>query len=130
MRAPGGELPEYQRLVYDSGARDQFLVKLTTHIRNWVQGVMLVRLDGDLEQALGQMHTGLPSCEYAVRHQSQLEKAGRAPVVSMDNHFYVKLVGFQPGRFADLAIQIGSARWWCSGVRHHDPSVTMTLRNP
>jgi hypothetical protein len=125
--SPGGMLKGLQRLPYDASARDQFLVRLTAHFRDSVQGTVFVRLaPGALVTAIAQ--SGPPqSCDYEITHEGSVERTSRVSIVPQGGGLYVKLTGFRPGRHANLRIDAGGRRWSCEGVTYTQPFVTMKL---
>ena len=129
VRDPGGTRQGRQLLRYDAAARDRFLVELTKHVREWIQGVVSVRLAPDaLIRELDLIGPdSLPACSFKIRHLSHVEREGQVPITGEGGGLYVRLVGFRPGRVVELSIQTTGRRWWCRGIRYTNPFVTMHL---
>jgi hypothetical protein len=129
VKDPGGMLQGLQRLRYDPAARDRFLVDLTDHLRTWIQGVVSVRLAPDalVRELEGMGPDAKRTCRYKIRHRSHVEREGEADIVGEGGGLYVRLVGFRPDRSADLSIHTGQRTWWCQGVLHTHPFVTVHL---
>jgi hypothetical protein len=129
--APGGFLDRLQRLPYRSKARDAFLVEFTSHIRAWVQGAVFVRLTPQaLLDDIDAAGDPTPSCDYEIMdHDGNpvLDKPQKVRILTMGGSLVVKLTGFRPGCYADLAIMANGRRWRCKGVGYTQPSVTMQL---
>jgi hypothetical protein len=130
VRPPGGQLPNLQRLTYDPRARDAFLVDFTRHIRDWIRGVVFVRLEPhQLTNALNRPGAERDRfCEYQIISDGQVARNARAEVLGLGGGLYVKLTGFSPGSHANLTIAVGGQRWFCRGVPHTQPFVPMQLK--
>ena len=92
-----------QSLRYDPAERDRFLVALTNHLRTWIQGVVSVRLaqtPGDELDRMGPQSKR--ACHYRIRHESHVERQGQVDIIGEGGGLYVRLVGFRPGRSAEL----------------------------
>lgn len=66
-------------------------------------------------------------CHYTIRHFSRVERQGEVDITGLGGGLYVRLIGFRPGRSADLSIQTLERTWWCQGVLHTHPFVTVEL---
>ena len=68
------------------------------------------------------------ACHYKIRHDSHVERQGQVDIIGEGGGLYVRLVGFRPGRSAELSIQTNVRTWWCQGVLHSHPFVTIHLK--
>jgi hypothetical protein len=125
--SPGGFFQGLQRLSYDASARDEFLVQLTKHLREWVQGTVFVRLaPAALVNALAATASG-HACSYEILHQGRVERSATTTIVAMGGGLYVKLAGFRPERYVNLTIDVNGKRWSKQGVPQTFSFVTIEL---
>jgi hypothetical protein len=129
---PGGMLGGLQRLAYDEATRDQFLVRLTHHVREWIQGEVYLRLTPPaLVRDIEKDDLRAPGpCEYEIMHDGKVERKGQAPILPLGGGMYVKLLGFRPGTYANLKILANRRRWSTSGVPHSQPFMSVELAPP
>ena len=118
-----------QHLPYDSKKHDSFLVQLTTWVRGLVEGEMYLRLAPDrLVAEIDRASSySKPECRYEILDKGHTVVSSTAPILGMGGGLYVKLIGFRPGTYATISIQLGPNVWRQRGVPYAQPFVTVEL---
>lgn len=127
VRPPGGMLAELQRITFKRSERDQLLVKLSGHVRQWIQGEMKVRL---LPEALAEAvarDVRQAECRYRIIQETRTARQGVAELIPDGGGIFAKVLGFQPGTEVQVEVTTPQGRWSSRVVPHASPFALIEL---